>query len=214
MSLTLHGFFRSSAAFRVRIALNLKAVAHEKVSVNLFTGAQREPAYQAINPQGIVPSLVDGGAVLNQSLAILEYLEECYPQPPLLPADAAARARVRAMALNVACEIHPLASLKPQSYLEREFGACQAQRDDWARHWMARGFEAFEARLAGHPQTGTFCHGGTPTFADLCLVPQLFNARLLKLDLTPYPTMVRIEQHCMAQPAFEQALPANQPDAV
>lgn len=214
MSLTLHGFFRSSAAFRVRIALNLKGVAHEQVSVNLFAGAQLEPAYRAINPQGIVPSLVDGDAVLNQSLAILEYLEECYPQPPLLPADAAARARVRAMALNVACEIHPLASLKPQGYLEREFGASQAQRDDWARHWIGRGFEAFEARLAGHPQTGSHCHGDTPTFADLCLVPQMFNARLLKLDLARYPTMVRIEQHCLAQPAFERALPANQPDAV
>jgi maleylacetoacetate isomerase len=214
MSLTLHGFFRSSAAFRVRIALNLKGLPHEQVSVNLFAGAQHEPAYRAINPQGIVPSLVDGDAVLNQSLAILEYLEERFPQPPLLPTDAAARARVRAMALNVACEIHPLASLKPQSYLEREFGASQAQRDDWARYWMGRGFEAFEARLAGHPQTGSFCHGDTPTFADLCLVPQMFNARLLQLDLSPYPTMVRIEQSCLALPAFEQALPANQPDAV
>jgi len=210
----LYDYFRSSAAYRVRIALNLKGVAPERASVHLRRGAQRADEYLAMNPQGLVPSLVtDAGDVLTQSLAIIEWLEESYPEPGLLPADAAGRARVRALALAIACDIHPLNNLRVLNYLTGTLGITDAQRDGWARYWCDVGLEAIETRLARESATGKFCHGGTPTIADVCLVPQLANARRVELDLAPYPTLLRIESACIALPAFAAAAPQRQPDA-
>jgi maleylacetoacetate isomerase len=210
----LYDYFRSSAAYRVRIALNLKRVAPERASVHLRRGAQRADEYLAMNPQGLVPALVtDGGDVLTQSLAIIEWLEETHPQPALLPGDAAGRARVRSLALAVACDIHPLNNLRVLNYLTGTLGATDAQRDGWMRYWCDVGLEALETRLARERATGAFCHGGAPTIADICLVPQLANARRVDLDLAPYPTLLRIESACIALPAFANAAPAKQPDA-
>jgi maleylacetoacetate isomerase len=210
----LYGYFRSSAAYRVRIALNLKGLAPERAHVHLRRGAQRADDYLAVNPQGLVPALVtDDGDVLTQSLAIIEWLDETHPQPPLLPAGAAGRARVRSLALAVACDIHPLNNLRVLNYLTGTLGATDAQRDGWYRYWCDVGLEALETRLAREAATGVFCHGGTPTLADICLVPQLANARRVNLDLAPYPTLLRIEAACNALPAFAAAVPARQPDA-
>jgi maleylacetoacetate isomerase len=210
----LYGYFRSSAAYRVRIALNLKGVAPEQAFVHLRRGAQRADDYLAVNPQGLVPALVlDGGDVLTQSLAIIEWLDETHPQPPLLPADAAGRARVRSLAQAIACDIHPLNNTRVLSYLTGTLGLTDAQRDGWYRYWCDVGFEALETRLARESSTGTFCHGNEPTIADICLVPQLANSRRVDLDLTPYPTLLRIESACAALPAFANAAPARQPDA-
>jgi maleylacetoacetate isomerase len=210
----LYDYFRSSAAYRVRIALNLKGVAPERAAVHLRHGAQRAEDYLAMNPQGLVPALVtDSGDVLTQSLAIIEWLEESYPQPPLLPPDAAGRARVRALALAIACDIHPLNNLRVLNYLTGTLGATDAQKDGWYRYWCDVGLEALETRLAREASTGTFCHGDTPTMADICLVPQLANARRVDLDLSPYPTLLAIETACVALPAFAAAAPARQPDA-
>jgi len=210
----LFDYFRSSAAYRVRIALNLKNVAPERASVHLRRGAQRADDYLAMNPQGLVPALVaDGGDVLTQSLAIIEWLEESYPKPALLPGDAAGRARVRSLALAIACDIHPLNNLRVLNYLTGTLGVTDEQRDGWARYWCDVGLEALETRLAREPATGAFCHGGAPTIADICLVPQLSNARRVDLDLAPYPTLLRIESACVALPAFANAAPAKQPDA-
>ena len=210
----LYDYYRSSAAYRVRIALNLKAVAPERASVHLRRGAQRDDEYLAMNPQGLVPSLVtDAGDVLTQSLAIIEWLEETYPQPALLPSDAAGRARVRSLALAIACDIHPLNNLRVLNYLTGTLGSTDAQRDGWARYWCDVGLEALETRLARESATGAFCHGSAPTIADVCLVPQLANARRVDLDLAPYPTLLRIESACTALPAFAAAAPQRQPDA-
>jgi len=210
----LYDYFRSSAAYRVRIALNLKNVAPERASVHLRRGAQRAEDYLAMNPQGLVPALVtEGGDVLTQSLAIIEWLEESYPKPALLPGDAAGRARVRSLALAIACDIHPLNNLRVLNYLRGTLGVTDAQRDGWCRYWCDVGLEALETRLARESATGAFCHGGTPTIADVCLVPQLANARRVDLDLAPYPTLLRIESACVALPAFADAAPARQPDA-
>src|SRR5262245_39537180 len=210
----LYDYFRSSAAYRVRIALNLKGVAPERAFVHLRRGAQRADEYLAMNPQGLVPSLViEGGDVLTQSLAIIEWLDESYPQPALLPADAAGRARVRSLALAIACDIHPLNNLRVLNYLTGTLGATDAQRDGWYRYWCDVGFEALETRLAREKATGKFCHGEAPTMADICLVPQLANSRRVNLDLAPYPTLLRIESACAALPAFAAAAPARQPDA-
>ena len=210
----LYDYFRSSAAYRVRIALNLKGVAPERASVHLRRGAQRADEYLAMNPQGLVPALVtDGGDVLTQSLAIIEWLEETHPQPPLLPSDAAGRARVRSLARAIACDNHPLNNLRVLNYLTGTLGATDAQRDGWIRYWCDVGLEALETRLARESATGAFCHGGAPTIADICLVPQLANARRVDLDLAPYPTLLRIESACAALPAFAAAAPAKQPDA-
>jgi maleylacetoacetate isomerase len=210
----LHGYFRSSAAYRVRIALNLKKLPYEAVPVHLLRdgGEQNQPGFRALNPQGLVPVLEDDGHVLTQSLAILEYLEETHPEPPLLPADAAGRARVRALALQVACEIHPLNNLRVLRYLKRELGIDETARDRWYRHWIATGFEAFEASLSSD-ESGRFCHGDTPGLADVCLVPQLFNARRFDCDLSAYPRMLAVEAACVTLPAFAAAHPARQPDA-
>ena len=210
----LYDYFRSSAAYRLRIALNVKNVSPERAFVHLRRGAQRADEYLAMNPQGLVPALVtDDGDVLTQSLAIIEWLEESYPQPALLPRDAAGRARVRSLALAIACDIHPLNNLRVLNYLTGTLGATDAQRDGWIRYWCDVGLEALETRLARESATGKFCHGSSPTIADVCLVPQLANARRVDLDLAPYPTLLRIESACTALPAFANAAPAKQPDA-
>jgi maleylacetoacetate isomerase len=209
----LIGYYRSSAAYRVRIALNLKGLTAEHSSVHLARGEQKEPAFAALNPQKLVPVLEDGRDRLFQSLAILEYLEETHPEPPLLPADPAARARVRALAQIVACEIHPLNNLRVLGYLAGEMEITEEAKLAWYRHWIAEGLGALEAVLAASPDTGHFCHGDTPGLADVCLVPQLFNARRFDCPLTDYPTLLRIDAVCESLPAFRDAAPDMQPDA-
>lgn len=210
----LYDYFRSSAAYRVRIALNLKGLAPERVFVHLRRGAQRADEYLALNPQGLVPALVtDGGDVLTQSLAIMEWLDETHPRPPLLPVDAAGRARVRAIALAIACDIHPLNNLRVLNYLTGTLGVSDAQKNGWYRYWCDVGLEALETQLAREKATGRYCHGGAPTLADICLVPQLANARRFDVDVTSYPTLTRIEAACNALPAFADAAPGSQPDA-
>jgi len=208
----LYGHYRSSAAYRVRIALHLKGLAYESEAVDLRGGAQREAAYRALNPQGLVPALVDGPRVFAQSLAILEYLDETHPRPPLLPADPAGRARVRRIAGLVACDIHPLNNLRVLQYLERELGAGEPAREAWVRHWIGLGFEALEALLQA-PETGSFCHGDAPTLADVCLVPQAYNARRFGCPLEKYPRLVEIDARCRKLAAFAAAAPEVQPDA-
>jgi len=208
----LYTYFRSSAAFRVRIALNLKNLEHDSLYVNLVEGGQREPGYLGLNPQGLVPALEDGGKVYTQSLAIIEYLDERHPEPPLLPRDAGGRARVRGLALAIACDIHPLNNLRVLQYLEKTLALNREQRLAWYRHWIAEGFAALEHALAD-PQTGNFCHGSAPTLADIALVPQVFNAQRFGCELSPYPRIRRIHEACLELPAFAQAAPANQADA-
>jgi maleylacetoacetate isomerase len=210
----LYDYFRSSASYRLRIALNLKGLSPERAFVHLRRGTQRADDYLELNPQGLVPSLVtDRGDVLTQSLAIIEWLDETQREPPLLPADSVARARVRSLALAIACDIHPLNNLRVLNYVTGTLGATSEQRDGWYRYWCDVGFEALETRLARDTATGVFCHGDTPTLADICLVPQLANSRRVNLDLAPYPTLLRIEAACTALPAFANAAPAKQPDA-
>jgi maleylacetoacetate isomerase/maleylpyruvate isomerase len=211
----LYTFFRSSAAYRVRIALNLKGLAYEAVPVHLSRGGgeQHAPAYRKLNPQSLVPVLQDGERALAQSLAIMEYLEEVYPLPPLLPENPAARARVRSLALAIACEIHPLNNTRVLSYLSGPMGLGDEAKRTWYHHWIALGLGALEARLAAERETGSFCHGDAPGFADCCLVPQLANARRFKCDVSPYPTLLRIEKNCQALDAFQRAAPDRQPDA-
>lgn len=213
--LTLYSYFRSSAAFRVRIALGLKGLKADMRFVHLLKdgGAQHGSDYKKVNPLGLVPSLLDHGQVISQSLAILEYLEEQVPEPPLLPREAGARARVRQIALSIACDIHPLNNLRVLQYLKSDLDADDQARIGWQHHWMTLGFEALESLLCDDPATGLFCHGNTPSFADICLVPQLTNARRVQLDLSPYPTLLRIEEAAYRLPAFVAARPENQPDA-
>ena len=213
--LRLYTYFRSSAAYRVRIALAHKGLAYESVPVHLLRGGgeQLQATYRAVNPAALVPALQDGEATLTQSLAILEYLEETHPVPALLPPDALGRARVRTLALSVACDIHPLNNLRVLNYLTGTLGATEAQRTDWMLHWMALGLAAIEAQLVSDAQTGLCCHGDTPTLADCCLVPQVFNARRFGLDLASYPTVRRISEHCEGLAPFQAAHPACQPDA-
>ena len=211
----LYDYFRSSAAYRVRIALNLKGLTPERAFVHLKRGAQREEAYLALNPQGLVPALVldGGGPAMTQSIAILEYLEETHPSPPLLPKDARERARVRGIALAIACDIHPLDNLRVLQYLTGTLGCTPEARDGWYKYWIDIGFEALEKQLAHDPATGRFCHGDTPTMADVCLVPQMANASKMSIDVSPYPTIMRIDAECRRIPAFADAAPAKQPDA-
>ncbi|HET6801752.1 MAG TPA: maleylacetoacetate isomerase [Casimicrobiaceae bacterium] len=211
----LYDYFRSSAAYRVRIALNLKGIApDERTFVHLRMGNQRAQDYLALNPQGLVPALaLDDGHVLTQSLAIIEYLDETHPAPPLLPAEPAARARVRAIALAIACEIHPLNNLRVLNYLIGTLGVSREQKDGWYKYWVDVGFEALERKLAHEKETARFCHGDAPTLADICLVPQIANARRFNIDLSPYPTLTGIEAACLALPAFAAAAPERQPDA-
>jgi maleylacetoacetate isomerase len=208
----LYSYFRSSAAYRVRIALNLKGIAYETAPIHLVKegGHNRRPEFRVVNAQMRVPVLaVPSGEVLSQSLAIIEYLDETHPNPPLLPKDPIARARARALADIVACDIHPLNNIGPLRYLKREMHQEQSAIDAWYRHWVTEGFEALEALVGA----GSYCCGGDVTIADICLVPQVYNARRLKVPLDKFPKIVAIEAACLALPAFDGARPENQPDA-
>lgn len=210
----LYSYFRSSAAYRVRIALGLKGLDFDLHPLHLLRhgGEQHQPQYRRLNPEGLVPTLVDDGIVLTQSLAIMEYLDEAYSPAVLLPADAPGRARVRSLALQVACDIHPLNNLRVLRWLAHELKLDQAVRDTWYRHWISIGFDALEANLQS-PHTGSCCHGDTPGLADCCLVPQVYNARRYDMDLTAWPAIQRIAAHCEDLPAFRAARPEVQPDA-
>ncbi len=216
--LKLYTYFRSSAAYRVRIALNLKNLPYEAIPVHLVKdgGEHLKEDYRRVNPVGAVPALADRELSLSQSLAIIEYLDEAYPYPPLLPGDPVARARVRAIALDIACEIHPINNLRVLKYLTGQLGLSEEQKNAWYRHWVEVGLASVEARLTTGPQavlTGKFCHGEHPTLADCCLVPQVFNARRFGCRLDHVPTVVRIDAECRTLPAFVAAAPENQPDA-
>jgi len=208
----LYGYFRSSAAFRVRIALNLKQLDYESAFIHLRRGDQGQPGFRAVNPQGLVPALETDGQILIQSLAIIEYLDETRPEPPLLPRDPAGRARVRALAEIVACDIHPINNLRVLRYLHRSFGQDEQAIGTWYNHWIDAGFQALEQLLADDARTGAFCHGDAPSLADVALVPQVVNAERYKLDLAPYPTIKRIFDRCMKLDAFAAAHPDRQPD--
>ena len=209
----LYTYFRSSAAFRVRIALNLKGLAYEPVFVHLAKGQHRERQYAEVNPQGLLPTLeLDDGTRLVQSLAIIEWLDEKHPSPPLIPKESLARARVRSLSFLVASEIHPLNNLRVLQHLKRALGQSQEQIDTWYRHWIADGLQKLEAELA-RPGTGKFCHGDAPSMADCCLVPQIFNGKRFNSDLAPYPTTMRVFENCMKLEAFDRAQPSKQPDA-
>lgn len=209
----LYGYWRSSAAYRVRIALALKGVGYQSIPVHLVKngGEQYQAVYQALNPAELVPTLVDEELTLNQSLAILEYLDARYPEPALLPADAARAAQVRALALDIACDIHPLNNLRVLQYLTGPLGLSEQQKTEWIHHWLATGFQALEQRLA--ETAGKFSIGDKVSLADLCLVPQVYNALRFQLDMSPYPVMMAIYQHCNQLDAFQQAAPEAQPDA-
>jgi maleylpyruvate isomerase len=211
----LYTFFRSSASYRVRIALNLKGLAYEQIPIHLRRGGgeQFTAAYKAINPQALVPALDDGGQILTQSLAIIEYLDERYPKPPLLPSEPADRARVRSLALIVACEIHPIQNLRVLVHLKNNLKQSDDGLNLWARHWIDLGLSALEQTVASGPQRGRFCCNDNPTLADICLVPQLANARRFGCDLSAYPTLLEIETACNTLPAFANAAPEKQPDA-
>ena len=208
----LYDYFRSSAAYRVRIALNLKGLAiAERHSIHLRRGEQRAPGYLELNPHGLVPLLVVGSRRMTQSLAIIEYLEEKHPLPPLLPPGAEDRAWVRSIALAIACDIHPLNNLRVLKYLAKPLSIEEPVRDEWYRHWVREGFDALERQLAERPG-GRFCFGDTPTVADVCLVPQVANANRLSVDLAPYSRIRAINDACLALPAFDAARPENHPD--
>lgn len=211
----LYTFFRSSASYRVRIALNLKGLGYEQIPIHLRRGGgeQFSASYKAVNPQELVPTLEDAGRNLSQSLAILEYLDERHPDPPLLPKAPTDRATVRAMALTIACEVHPLQNLRVLVYLKNELKQEQTEIDRWAQHWIGIGLSTLEKLVQSQSGPGGFCFGHTPSLADICLVPQLYNARRFKCDLTTYPELMRIETACLALPAFFEAVPENQPDA-
>lgn len=213
--LTLYTYFRSSAAFRVRIALNLKGLDADHKFVHLLKdgGRQFGAEYERLNPQHLVPTLVHNGYSLQQSLAIIEYLDEVFPDPPLLPSNPLARARVRAIAYAVACDIHPLNNLRIRKYLHKQLARSDGEIHDWQAHWIALGFSALEAILTNSEHTGRFCHGDAPTVADVCLIPQMANAHALNMNLSLYPALMRIEQAALALPAFSRALPNNQLDA-
>lgn len=213
--MTLYGYFRSSASYRVRIALNLKGLAYGDAPVNLVKGEQRSDQYRLRNPQGLVPVLETGdGISLSQSLAICEYLEEKYPEPAILPQNLEERARVRSLAQLIACDIHPLNNLKVLKYLVGNIGMDEKAKLNWYRHWVAEGFDALEARLNGEPGTDEFCQGNIPTLADICLVPQVFNAERFECDLSAYPTIQRITARCRELRAFSKASPGEQLDVV
>jgi maleylacetoacetate isomerase len=210
----LYGYFRSSAAFRVRIALNLKGIAYSNDFRHLRKGEHLQPEYARINPQKLLPALrLDDGTVLSQSLAICEYLDEIHPDPPILPRDALGRARVRSLSMIPACEIHPLQNLRVLQYVRQTYGQDEAGSFAWARHWNEVGLSAFEQSVANDPATGRFCHGNAPGLADICLVPQIIGAKRFAVDLGKFPTLMRIHEACMAMPAFDQAQPSKQPDA-
>lgn len=211
--MNLYTYWRSSTAYRVRIALHLKGLEYEPVFISLVNSEQHTALYRAVNPQGLVPALIDDGKLYVQSLAIIEYLEERYPRVPLLPADLDERAYVRALAQLVACEIHPLNNVRVLHYLEKELGAGPAKRKEWYANWVAEGLAAFEATIARYDYSGRFCCGDVPGLADLCLVPQMYNAVRYGCSLDEYPRLQAIREACEALPAFAMAHPARQPDA-
>lgn len=210
----LYTFFRSSTSFRARIALNLKGIEYEMEYVSLPGGEHRREAFLRVNPQGLVPALVDGERRLTQSLAIIEYLDETRPEPPFLPKDPGERAYVRALAQMIGCEMHPLNNVRVLNYLTGPLGLDEAAKQQWYEHWIAEGFRPLEQVLASDPRTGRFCYGDAPTLADICLVPQVFNAQRYNCPLDDYPTVMRIYEACLALPAFEAAHPSKQKDAV
>jgi maleylpyruvate isomerase len=214
MTPVLHGFFRSSTSFRVRAALNLKGVAFEQATYALRKGEQRSPAYLALNPQGLVPSLETSDGILTQSLAIIEWLDEVYPEPPLLPNDPWGRARVRSLAQTIAMDVHPINNLRVLQYLGQTYGADEVQQTEWFRHWVGEAFHALETRLSHEPETGRFCHGDRPGLADLCLAAQVINNARFAVDMSIYPTIQRIHDNCLSLASFEAASPMKQPDAV
>ena len=211
----LYSYFRSSAAYRVRIALNLKGLAYEYAPIHLLRdgGQQLKPDYRKLNPDGIVPTFIDGDNVLTQSLAIIEYLEETRPEPSLLPGTPLDRAFIRSVALQIACEIHPVDNLRVLKYLKHTLKVGDEAKDAWYQHWLESGFESLETRLANDSRVGKLCFGDTPTLADLCLVPQVYNARRFNLDMSRYPTIERIADHAGQIDAFARAAPGQQPDA-
>jgi maleylpyruvate isomerase len=211
----LYTFFRSSASYRVRIALNLKGLDYQQAPIHLRRGGgeQLNQSYRAINPQALVPALEDDGRILTQSLAIIEYLDERYPKPPVLPSDAADRAVVRSMALLIACEVHPIQNLRVLNHLKSDHQQSDDDTIRWARHWIDLGLAALEQIVISASKQGSFCFGDTPTLADLCLVPQLGNARRFGLDLSAYPKLLAVEAACMSLAAFADAAPEKQPDA-
>jgi len=209
----LYSYFRSSASFRVRIALALKGLAYDYVPVHLVKSEQLKPPFNTLSPTQLVPLLKDGDALISQSIAIIEYLDETHPQPPLLPADALGRARVRALALDIACEIHPLNNLRVLRYLTREMKLSEDDKNTWYRHWVESGLEAVERQLAASPATGRFCHGDAPTMADVLLVPQIFNAQRMDCRLDHVPTVMRVFAECIKLDAFMAAQPSACPDA-
>lgn len=213
--LVLYDYWRSSACYRVRIALHLKQLAFEQRPVNLVKegGEQHSDAYRELNPQGLIPSLAHGDTVISQSLAICAYLDECFTDYPLLPATPAQRAAARAMALGIACDIHPLNNLRVQKYLKAEFGRSDGDIRTWMNHWVATGFTAIEESLKRGGLTGLCCFGDQPGLADLCLVPQVYNAERFELDMTPFPLIRKIANHCRELPPFVAAAPEAQPDA-
>lgn len=213
--LALYTYFRSSCSYRVRIALALKGLEFEPRPIHLLRdgGENWQPEYRRRNPQGLLPALADGQRILTQSLAIIEYLEERYPEPPLLPADVRDRARIRALAQIITCDIQPLNNLRVVDYLDRELGASEQQVQVWYRHWITEGFHAVEELLGRQRQTGMCCYGDLPTLADICLIPQVYNAMRFHCDLKVFPTARRIHEHCTALPAFQAAAPENQADA-
>jgi maleylpyruvate isomerase len=209
----LYGYFQSSAAFRVRIALHLKKLPYENAIVDLLKEDHLTPEFEQVNPQKAVPTLVDGDKTLVQSLSIIEYLDETHPEPPLLPNTPDGRARVRALAQLIASDIHPLNNLRVLKYLSQKVRLDKDQRTVWYLHWIEQGFKAFQAMLARSRETGTFCHGNQVTLADICLVPQVFNAKRYSFDISPYPTIARVFENCMKLSAFDTAQPSKQPDA-
>lgn len=207
----LYDYFRSSAAYRLRIALNLKGLAPERRFVHLRKGEQRDPAYLGVNPQGLVPTLLDGDITLTQSLAIIEYLDETHPSPALLPSNPVDRAWVRSIAQSIACDIHPIDNTRVMQYLEHTLGLDEAKRNEWYGHWIRLGFDAIEKRLA--ERSGKFAFGDAPGLADICIVPQVANAGRVKLAMDPYPRIRAINEACLVHPSFAAAHPSKQPDA-
>lgn len=210
----LYTFFRSSAAYRVRIALNLKNLPYESVPKKFATAEHRAPDYLALNPQGLLPALETNGSVLSQSIAIIEYLDELHRDPPLLPDSALGRAQVRSLALAIACDIHPLNNLRVLNYLRQQLGQQEEGVNAWYRHWIVEGFSGLEVELSRYSSSRRYCYGDSVSLADVCLVPQVYNARRFKVDLTPFPTITAISAHLESLPAFAAARPEAQPDAV
>ncbi|TKB44719.1 maleylacetoacetate isomerase [Thalassotalea mangrovi] len=211
--MSLYGYWRSSAAYRVRIALNLKQIEHELLSVHLVKdgGQQHSAEYKALNPNELVPTLVDGDFTLNQSMAILDYLEHKYPSPALYPQDLQKRSMVQALANDIACDVHPLNNLRVLNYLSDELSVTAEQKQAWYQHWIQTGFMALEQRL--EKTAGLYCFGDNVTMADLCLIPQVYNAKRFNVDLSAFPTILRVDENCQQLDAFKAALPENQPDA-